>query len=137
MKDPKSYPFEIHYETYDGSYYYHVTFPDFPDVDGTGDTATKAIECGWEALDSYFMVLEEQGEEIPEPKAVPLQTGVSGRVTLRLPKKLHARLIQEAERDNMSLNTEIVAAVAAYFGMPSKEEQPKNPSKKKRQKANP
>ncbi len=137
MKDPKTYPFEIRYESYEGLKYYHAVFPDFPDVDGTGKTASEAIECGWEALESYFIVLEEQGAPIPEPKSHPLTTGASGRVTLRLPKKLHARLIQEAERDGMSLNSEIVTAVATYFGMPSTSEEPmKKPPRKKRRKAN-
>ena len=116
MKNPNIYPFSVQYESYQGNSIYHVTFPDFPNAEGSAETLEEAIECGRESLETVMEAYEREGKKIPNPKPIRLEDEATGRVTLRLPKRLHAQLIREAEKDGVSLNTEVVAAVASFVG---------------------
>jgi len=53
----------------------------------------------------YLEVLEEDGEEIPEPD---LLKPYSGQIRLRLPRELHASLSEKARQEGISLNTYLV-----------------------------
>jgi predicted HicB family RNase H-like nuclease len=57
------------------------------------------------AKKAYLEVMEEDGEEIPEPDVLK---PFSGQTRLRLPKSLHQSLANEAKREGISLNTYIV-----------------------------
>ncbi len=85
-----------------------VEFFDFPGIIGGGNTVDEALKIANEAKDMYIESLNEEGKEIPNPT----DFNVSGRVTLRLPKTLHFKSIQEAKKENVSLNTFITDAVS-------------------------
>ena len=55
----------------------------------------------------------ESGLPIPEPE---MESDYSGRVVLRMPKSTHRRAAEAAERDRVSLNTFLVAAVSERLG---------------------
>ena len=66
--------------------------------------------------DSFELWVEEverAGRTIPPPA----REGPSGRLLLRLPRSLHARVARAAARDGVSVNAFVTAAVAERVGM--------------------
>lgn len=86
---------------------------EFPGCFSQGDTAEEAIRNLEEAAKSWIEATLEQGKQIPEPTA---NYGYGGKVALRLPRGLHRKATQMAEREGVSLNTFLVDAVAARIG---------------------
>ena len=79
--------------------------PELPGLSAFGSSPEEAMEELSTAKEAYLEVLQEDGEEIPEPDVL---RPFSGQTRLRLPKSLHASLSFEAKRDGVSLNTYIV-----------------------------
>ena len=94
------YPFNVVADP-DGGYV--VLFPDLP---GCMTQVERLDEVGPMAEDARLLWLEttyEQGElDIPLP-SYPEE--YSGKFNLRLPRSLHRRLAESAERDGVSLNS--------------------------------
>lgn len=86
---------------------------EFPGCLSTGDTPAEAYAELEEAAGDWLEAALEQGQNIPDPFE---NVGFSGRLVLRLPKSLHKKAARLAERDGVSLNQFIVAAVAEYAG---------------------
>ena len=78
-----------------------------------GDSVEEAVREAVEAARSIIEVLAEDGKEAPPPDVRHLP---SGRLLLRLPRSLHAALIDVAKADGVSLNQEIAALLAAALG---------------------
>lgn len=105
----KEYPYivkPVEQEEYGVNYV--VEYLDFPGITGGGDSQEEAVRIANEALDMYMESLESEGKEIP----IPTDFNATGRVTLRLPKSMHIRVIQMAEREGVSLNTYIIDALS-------------------------
>lgn len=86
---------------------------EFPGCFAEGETADEAfrnLEC---AAISWIEAALSQGQEIPPPS---MNQGYGGRIALRLPKGIHRRASELAERENTSLNQFILSAVAAKIG---------------------
>ncbi len=79
--------------------------------------ARRYPEAAYENLESaaagWVEAALDMGQEIPEPTD---PYSYSGRIALRLPRSLHRRVAQMAERDGTSLNQFLVAAVAERVG---------------------
>lgn len=84
---------------------YIAIVPELPGLSAFGSTPEKAAKELAVAKDVYLEVLEEDGDEIPEPEVVK---PFSGQTRLRLPKSLHASLAYQARQEGISLNTHIV-----------------------------
>lgn len=87
--------------------------PEFPGLSGVGESPEVAVSALSEALDMAISLADEQGEPLPEPLQL---TEYSGQFRVRLPRALHARLAREAEIQNTSLNSLVVAALAERLG---------------------
>jgi predicted RNase H-like HicB family nuclease len=72
-----------------------------------GSTAEDATRQGYEAVQLWLEDALAHGEHIPPP---PRQA--SGKLTLRLPVSLHAKITEAAERDGISINQWIVTKLA-------------------------
>jgi len=83
-----------------GSYYF-ATVSEFDGCMSHGDTYAEAFENIQDAMTGWIEAKLEHGFPVPEPLD---DSRYSGKFVLRLPKSLHARLAQEAERDGVSLN---------------------------------
>lgn len=116
---PENYPFDLRIEELDGENYYVCRFRDFPAVVGAGATADEAIVEGREALAGMLEYYQEIGKTIPLP-SVTESIEASGRLTVRMPKSLHAKLIQRSEIEDASLNTLVVQALSEYLERQSK-----------------
>jgi len=92
---------------------YIATSPEFKDLSAFGATAQEAAA----QLESVVLVAIEtyrkSGWTLPKPLRVHEH---SGQLRVRLPKSLHGRLAEEAERDGVSLNTMIVTFLSQREG---------------------
>ncbi|GIK31403.1 MAG: toxin-antitoxin system HicB family antitoxin [Armatimonadetes bacterium] len=96
----------------DGSY--EASIPQLArSVVGYGDSSEAALADMLQVAEATAHFLEEQGEDLPDPEPVPEWTDYSGRVTLRLPKMLHAQLDRLATREGVSLNSLLTTILQA------------------------
>lgn len=82
-----------------------ATVPELEGISAFGSTPEKAAKELSVAKKLYLDVLEEDGEEVPEPDILK---PFSGQIRLRLPKSLHAALSNAAKREGISFNTYVV-----------------------------
>ncbi len=87
---------------------YVVEFIDFPGITGGGNTQEEAFQVADEALEMYFEVLKSEGRTIPS--VTNFKT--SGRITLRIPKTMHLKVIEMSEKEGVSINTFIIDALS-------------------------
>lgn len=116
MKDTlqlNAYPFAIRPLSAEDSGGFQIEFPDVPGVMSDGDSAEEAIENGRDALKSALLTLREFGDLIPKPGAF---AAASGQWRQRVPKTLHARLVERAKAGDVSLNTLVTAMMAEELG---------------------
>jgi hypothetical protein len=66
-----------------------------------------------EVAESWIEAVLELGQEVPTPVS---EATYSGRVLLRLPRSIHRKAAEAAERDGTSLNQYIVVALAERLG---------------------
>lgn len=92
-----------------GEEYWVAEVPDLPGCMADGSTPDEAISSLEDAKQAWIESHIEDGYEVPEPSE---SRGYSGRLLLRLPKSLHRRLTQEAQRENVSLNQLIVSMLS-------------------------
>jgi len=93
---------------------YSAEILEFPGCYSSGDTADEAMVNLEDAAFNWIEAALSQGQDIPKPFA---NYEASGRVALRLPRSLHHRAVQMAERERVSLNTFLVGAVEARVGV--------------------
>jgi antitoxin HicB len=94
--------------------YWAVEFPELPFLAADADTWEDLGAAIAEAKRVYFASMLEDGKPIPEPgQSTP---DFSGKLQVRLPKALHAQAARAAQRNEVSLNTFIVAAIAKEVG---------------------
>jgi len=82
-----------------------ASIPGIKALSSFGATREEALSELHIAAEAYFEALEAAGKPLPLPEKV---TPYSGQLRLRMPKSLHAALSNEAEDENISLNTYIV-----------------------------
>jgi DNA end-binding protein Ku len=107
----RTYSFRIVWSNEDNAYL--ASCPEFPGVVAHGDTPEEAIAEAHVALDLAIEMYEAEGRRLPE--AQPLVEH-SGQFRLRVPKSLHAQLVQRAEDEGLSLNTYIATVIATEMG---------------------
>ena len=90
-----------------------IEFPDLPGCISDGETIEETIENGQDAVESWIWAAKEVGRDIPEPGALEAQ---SGKWVQRVPKSLHLRLVKQAEKEGVSLNTLVVSMVSEELG---------------------
>lgn len=93
------YPFEVFYSEEDGGYIAIV--PDIPGCSAFGETEEEALHEVRQAIQSCLEALKASGRPVPAPSGIP---EASGKITLRMPKSLHARLALESKTEGVSLN---------------------------------
>jgi len=99
MEADMHYPFEIFYSEEDAGFI--AVVPDLPGCSAFGETEDEAAIEVREAVASYLEALKAEKRPVPEPTSIQQ---ASGKITLRMPKSLHARLAFEAKGEGVSLN---------------------------------
>ena len=87
-----------------------ASFPDLPGC-SDGDTPEAAIQDAREAFEAWLEARVALGLPIPRPGVQ-----VSGKLLARLPKSLHAALLERAGIEGVSANTLLVSLVAEGIG---------------------
>lgn len=75
-----------------------------------GETLEETMTNINEARELWIETAYEAGDNIPLPST---DDSYSGKLLLRLPKSLHRRLVETAEREGVSLNQYLVSLVSA------------------------
>lgn len=116
MKDTlrlEDYPFTIRPLASDEGGGYLIEFPDIPGCMSDGETPEEAIINGRDALKCSLLTIKEFGDPVPAPGAF---AAASGQWRQRVPNTLHARLVERARREGVSLNTLVTAMIAEGLG---------------------
>lgn len=113
--DPETYSISIRKEDVDGEIYYVGRVTELPNISCYEDTYSEAWEKVIDAVTTLKRVADEDDVEFPIPFARTHEE-YSGRVTLRIPKSLHASLDRIANEEGTSLNQLILTAAAVYAG---------------------
>jgi antitoxin HicB len=92
---------------------FHAEVLEFPGCFAQGDTVGEAYANLESAAESWIDSALALGQEIPEPSS---NLAYSGRIVLRLPRSIHRQAAKLAEREQCSLNTFLVSAVANRVG---------------------
>jgi len=87
-----------------------ATVEELPGCEARGPTPESAAAGVQEAVERWVESARAQGREIPPPGAAASH---SGKLLVRMPRSLHAELFRASEREGTSLNSYIVAALAA------------------------
>ncbi len=105
---------------------YFIEFPDLPGCISDGEILEEAIENGKDAVRCWIETAKQHGDEIPAPGS---SNTLSGRWVQRVPKSIHTRLSQRAEREGVSLNALVTSILSEGLGRKdaSSEEPPPRP----------
>ena len=114
--DPSRYSVSIQKILVDKEYLYVGTVSELPDVATYGETCNEAYEAVLGVILTLRQAAIDEHRSFPDPQ--PPKIDFSGRVTLRMPRHLHARLDSQAQNEGVSLNTWITSLLSnatAYF----------------------
>jgi antitoxin HicB len=89
-----------------------ATTAEFSHTVGVGNTPEEALQTLLELLAATIQTLEADGRPVPEPLST-----YSGLLHLRVPKRLHQALAQEAQATGVSLNAAATTLLAAGLGV--------------------
>jgi antitoxin HicB len=95
----------------DGKWF--VQIKELPGCVSQGDTLEEALRMIEDAMRGWLEVELEDGASIPEPRD---EEEYSGKFVVRVPKSLHRRMVELAERDGVSLNQWINVSLALTAG---------------------
>jgi len=92
---------------------YIATVPEFPGLSAFGETWEEAAAQAKDALRGFIETYSEDGLPLPPPQERPQY---SGQLRLRMPRSLHARLVQRAGIEGVSLNQLLVSLLSEAYG---------------------
>lgn len=102
-----NYKMEIEFNTEEKAYF--VTFPELPGCMADGRTPNEAIKEAMKAKNKWLEIALQSEWTVPEPSQ---KIETSGRLTTRLPKYLHQKLIIRAAQEGVSQNQLIATYIA-------------------------
>jgi predicted HicB family RNase H-like nuclease len=115
MNDPQEYGVTVRRSIEEGDVSFVASVRELPDLRIYADTHEEAYQLAVEAISGLQLAAQEEDRPFPRPE-VEAADGASGRVTLRMPAHLHARLNSCAESDGVSLNHLLVTVLSYYAG---------------------
>lgn len=96
---------------------YAATIPVLKGTAAFGDTREETLELLDEVKRNWLEIAIEKGWNIPEPEEENLEIReYSGRFNVRLPKYLHRRAVEWAEKEGTSLNKLVVSFISEGIG---------------------
>lgn len=113
--DPESYTITIRKEDCYGEILYVGRVAEFPNISAFEETFETARALVIDAIQTLKKIADEAQADFPLPYPAPSDE-FSGRITLRLPKSLHAKVSRMATQDDISVNQYLVTAIASYVG---------------------
>lgn len=104
------YPVQLLRQDEDGDVFWLAEIPDLPGCMTDGATPDEALENLEDAKRLWIETMIEDGFDIPEPTQ---SREYSGKLLVRMPKSLHARLALSASREGVSLNQYVVSRLSS------------------------
>lgn len=77
-----------------------------------GNTLEEVLELLEDAKRAWLETALEDGIEIPLPESMKEEKEYSGKILLRLPKSLHKKLVESAQKEGVSVNAYIVSLLS-------------------------
>lgn len=111
MNNPQRYPAQVFYSDDDQGFI--AVAPDLPGCSAFGETQEEAVVQLRDAIEAWQLAAQNAGNPIPEPSKPQSDDLPSGKILLRLPRSLHALLVERAKRENVSLNQHLVFVLTA------------------------
>ena len=110
------YPLEVFYSDDDGGFI--AIAKDLPGCSAFGKTQAYAVSEIQRAIDVWQQAAKAAGNPVPLPSR-PVEDAdlPSGKILLRVPRTLHASLIECAKKESVSLNQHLVAILSVSVGM--------------------
>jgi len=109
---------------FDPDHAWFIRVKELPGCTSQGETPDEAVEMVKDAMQLWIEDALESGESIPEPRP---DESFSGKFNLRVPVSLHRKLVENADRDNVSLNAFCNTALAEAVGGTARTEQTQIP----------
>jgi predicted RNase H-like HicB family nuclease len=81
-----------------------VEVPELPGCMTDGETLEEALSSIDNAIDSWINTAKEKGRVIPKPRLRKNEDEYSGKLMIRIPKKLHKDLSNKSDEEGISLN---------------------------------
>jgi predicted RNase H-like HicB family nuclease len=116
MIDAELYTISVRKESIENEIFYVARVVEFPDLEEFGDTFLEARELAIESIETSYDLCIKENIHFPLPADLDLLANVSGRITLRMPKSLHAKLASEALKEDISLNQYLVSSLSLTYG---------------------
>jgi antitoxin HicB len=110
-----SLPYRVEIYPDEGGHGFTASVPDLPGCVTSADSIEEVVSSIQEAKEVWIQVALEEGDEIPEPSPLTLET-FSGKFLIRAPKSLHRRLVKRAQLEGVSLNQLVVTLLAESMG---------------------
>lgn len=83
---------------------------------GDGETAVEAMDEVIAVANDMIEIAIAEGIKLPIPSKVKMDDEYSGKLTLRLPKFLHAQLAKSSEEEGVSINQLILTFISIGIG---------------------
>jgi antitoxin HicB len=93
---------------------YVAEYPALKGVIGIGTCDEEAISDLKTNAEAHLQVMLEQGFMIPEPDLFDMENEYSGKLSLRISKSLHRRMVERSKNEGVSLNQFMVEGLSAY-----------------------
>lgn len=106
------YSININWSNEDGGYI--ATIPEFKNLSAFGVTYEEALKEAEVVVEGYIEELNEKNLPIPYPNVL---STYSGQTRLRMPLDLHQRLAEEAQRQEVSLNSYMVYLLSMNYAI--------------------
>jgi predicted RNase H-like HicB family nuclease len=104
-----SLPYTIELTPDDGSFF--VKVKELEGCMSVGETRAESLAMIDDAMREWLTAAIEDGIDIPLPEVMQ-EARYSGKFPLRLPKSLHRKLAESAEKEGVSLNQYLVALLS-------------------------
>ena len=114
MFDASLYNITVRKGNFDGEVFFEAKVKELPDVAEYADSYEEAYLLAIDSLETTAEALAEQGKVMPSP--ILENDDFSGRVTLRMPKSMHAALSSWSDSEDTSLNQLLVNCLAFNLG---------------------
>jgi predicted RNase H-like HicB family nuclease len=93
-----------------------VEYPEYPGIVGGGTSKEDALIDAEKNLNIYFNYCIEHNIDLPPTNVISHGTDdLSGRITLRMTKSMHHKVIDRAIVENVSINHLINEAISEYI----------------------
>jgi predicted RNase H-like HicB family nuclease len=110
MTEAIKYPASVFWSDEDGGFI--AIAPDLPGCSAFGKTQGDALAELQDAISGWVEAARAVGNPVPELSPKPEPERYSGKLVLRLPRSLHAKLATTAKQDGVSLNQHLLHLLA-------------------------